>query len=519
MQIFRNLKVAIAALIIVAGMVGISFASASGPESTMVYFGCLHNGSLSSVQIGTPPKCPKGFRLINWNATGPQGVAGPSGSTGPAGASSNYPSISTSSYSIGFGTGALTIGTGLAWTTGQTVLIAADQSHYVIATVVSYDSATGVMNFSVGNTPGSVVGGGTFSSWTVNLSGPVGQAGYSGSDGTPGDSTVYKRTNNDIVLSTSVWNSVVVSTQNYFIVAISNQIEKISYNTGQVIDAPLTISTGNYNNGNVSRPYPINSISVSGNILWAETDNSIYEISISNWAVIGSPISAPVNPMHAGTCSGSFPIASDINGAYTTWDCGGSSAPYVYDSFIFEAISNTGVVVMSHTYSPALAVSVVTGTNNNVWLSFVSVNGCSNSGFGCTGAPSVIHLNSVTLELTTLNTGSGWSFPMDSYTYGPYLFVIGSNVFISKFDVWNEYDQTGAFIKTIGLNMGSPQCSIGNVEYFLHSYGVTAINTSSNGVHSQGLFQGGGQLISTPTGALWLLDTSGSLEQLVPVSF
>ncbi|MGE5117599.1 MAG: hypothetical protein ACM3N6_14025 [Betaproteobacteria bacterium] len=79
-----------APLLIGAALVGtivVSAATTTNPQ----YTGCLKNGTLSNVAVGTAPSasCPNGATVITWNQTGPQGpqgVQGPQGLQGPQGA-------------------------------------------------------------------------------------------------------------------------------------------------------------------------------------------------------------------------------------------------------------------------------------------------------------------------------------------------------------------------------------------------------------------------------------------------
>ena len=121
--------------------------------------------------------------------TGPTGVAGPTGPTGPTGTigpqGNLYATTSTTTLTIGTGTQNLTVGTGLSYTVGQPVTIAYSISYEMFGNVISYDSGTGAMSVDVT----SVIGTGTLSSWTVNISGiagPTGGTGPTGPTGTTG---------------------------------------------------------------------------------------------------------------------------------------------------------------------------------------------------------------------------------------------------------------------------------------------------------------------------------------------
>ena len=119
-------------------------------------------------------------------ATGATGISGFSGS-GATGATGNpgdrYSTTSSTSLTIASsGTISLTVGTGLAYSAAQSVIIANDGSNYMTGTVNSYNSGTGVMSVIITASAGS----GTFTSWSVNLAGAVGAVGATGAPGATG---------------------------------------------------------------------------------------------------------------------------------------------------------------------------------------------------------------------------------------------------------------------------------------------------------------------------------------------
>jgi collagen type VII alpha len=119
---------------------------------------------------------------------GTQGIQGPSGVNGSSGTSGlsgdKYRTTSSTSFTLGTST-TLTIGTGLAYTPAQDVIITYDVNNHQICTVVSYNPGTGVL---VIGPPVTVVGSGTYSSWIVNLNGAAGGDGSSGTSGVNGSS-------------------------------------------------------------------------------------------------------------------------------------------------------------------------------------------------------------------------------------------------------------------------------------------------------------------------------------------
>ena len=123
--------------------------------------------------------------------TGPVGQTGPQGSTGATGISGDrYSTTSSTSLTIATGSQSLTIGTGLAYSIGQNVIIAYDISNDMTGNVTSYTSGTGALVVSVATINGS----GTYSSWTVNLAGAVGAQGETGATGIQGPTGIQGAT-------------------------------------------------------------------------------------------------------------------------------------------------------------------------------------------------------------------------------------------------------------------------------------------------------------------------------------
>jgi hypothetical protein len=125
-------------------------------------------------------------------STGPQGATGPigaSGATGPTGATGAtglpgdiYSTTSVTTLVIGTGSKSLTVETDLAYSVGQAVIIAFDGSNSMTGVVTSYTSGTGALVVDVSSTNGS----GTYSNWSVNLSGIQGPLGSTGATGVAG---------------------------------------------------------------------------------------------------------------------------------------------------------------------------------------------------------------------------------------------------------------------------------------------------------------------------------------------
>ena len=121
---------------------------------------------------------------------GTSGTSGTSGTTGTSGTNGQpgdrYQTTSSTSFTLGTA-GTITVGTGLAYTTAQDVLIAHDINNHQVSVVTSYNPATGVLVFGA---PSEVIGSGTYSSWGVNLNGAAGGNGTNGTSGTSGSSGI-----------------------------------------------------------------------------------------------------------------------------------------------------------------------------------------------------------------------------------------------------------------------------------------------------------------------------------------
>ncbi len=118
-------------------------------------------------------------------ATGPEGATGigATGATGVAGvAGDKYTTSSSDTLTIALGSQSLTVGTGLALSIGQTIIIANSSSNKMEGTVTSYNSVTGALVANIT----SITGSGSFSSWAVSLSGAPGPAGATGVIGSTG---------------------------------------------------------------------------------------------------------------------------------------------------------------------------------------------------------------------------------------------------------------------------------------------------------------------------------------------
>ena len=148
-------------------------------------------GAAATISVGTVTTGSVGSSVTVTNS-GTSGAAvfdfsipvGATGATGPAGAAGDrYQTTSTSTLTIATsGTLNLTVGTGLSYSTNQTILVSYDVSNHMHAEITTYNSGTGAIVAEITDADGS----GTYSSWIVNLSGAVGAVGPAGTTGATG---------------------------------------------------------------------------------------------------------------------------------------------------------------------------------------------------------------------------------------------------------------------------------------------------------------------------------------------
>lgn len=163
----------------------------SGPVSSATIYGTAPNYildlTLEAGSIGPAGAAGQPGQTGATGATGATGPAGPGvaagGTTGQALVKASngsydttwatiqtgdkYLTTSTTSLTIDNNNKSLTVGTGLAYTPQQDIVIAYDASNHMHCLVVSYNSSTGALVADVQTHTGS----GTYSSWTVNVGG------------------------------------------------------------------------------------------------------------------------------------------------------------------------------------------------------------------------------------------------------------------------------------------------------------------------------------------------------------
>jgi hypothetical protein len=172
-----------------SGSSGADGLSVVGPDGSSGSSG--ENGSSgSSGESGSSGTSGESGSSGSSGFTGTAGSSGSSGSSGESGTSGAngdlYKTTSPTSHMLG-SPGTITVDTGLAYTTAQSIVITFDINNYQECEVINYDGTSGVLTFGV---PTRVVGapGIPYNSWTVNLDGASGGDGTSGTAGTSGTS-------------------------------------------------------------------------------------------------------------------------------------------------------------------------------------------------------------------------------------------------------------------------------------------------------------------------------------------
>lgn len=105
---------------------------------------------------------------------------GATGATGPVG--DRYSTTSTSNITIALGNVSLEVEANLAYTVGQDITVTYDFNNYMAGPIISYDINNGNLEFN----SITILGSGTYDSWTVNLDGSAGAEGATGATGPDG---------------------------------------------------------------------------------------------------------------------------------------------------------------------------------------------------------------------------------------------------------------------------------------------------------------------------------------------
>jgi hypothetical protein len=187
---------------------------------------------------------------------GTSGVNGTSGSNGSNGTSGlngdKYKTESFSDIELGL-PGIIIVGTGLAYTVGEYVIMAQTPLIYQEAPVINYDQLTGILEFG---TPTRVSGSGLVQYTQVNLTGrsgshgTSGSSGSSGSSGTTGSSGTSGVNGSNGTSGTSYTNLQKVISTNYTLVNADNEYTIFVDNGGSAltIEVPAGLMT-NFNVG------------------------------------------------------------------------------------------------------------------------------------------------------------------------------------------------------------------------------------------------------------------------------
>lgn len=165
------------------GPTGATGATGAAGTAATIAVGTVSTGdagsAVSITNSGTSSAAVFNFTIPRGN-TGSQGAVGNTGPQGPQGvAGDKYATTSTSAMSVSNGAKTLTVGTGLAYTPQQDIIIAHDSANHMHGVVTSYTSGTGALIADIATHTGS----GTYTSWTVNLSGGAGIEGPQGPAG------------------------------------------------------------------------------------------------------------------------------------------------------------------------------------------------------------------------------------------------------------------------------------------------------------------------------------------------
>lgn len=150
-----------------------SFVGPQGPQGIQ---GIQGEVGPQGIQGETGEQGPQGIQGIQ----GPQGIQGEAGLYGD-----KYATTSSTSFTLSNAgtTQSIIVETGLSYSTNQAIIVSYDINNHQHGEVDSYNSTTGELIFKKVAYEGS----GTYSSWSVNLSGAVGIQGPAGPTGPQGE--------------------------------------------------------------------------------------------------------------------------------------------------------------------------------------------------------------------------------------------------------------------------------------------------------------------------------------------
>ena len=203
--------------------------------------------------------------------SGPQGIQGDIGSDGDTGAAGDkYAALSSELESIPTShptNVSMDITTGRSYSVGQDVVIAHSDTQLFRATVVSYDSVSGLLNVNSINETGS----GTFDEWWINLyggaycPGPTGPAGIIGPSATGGEiPNVWQESSSETELNTGGW------------VELDGMTGTITIDTNVPVYAEMSVRVLSTNSSDMTGAFIVVINDVTGPVLYEQfSDNKI----------------------------------------------------------------------------------------------------------------------------------------------------------------------------------------------------------------------------------------------------
>jgi hypothetical protein len=311
-------------------------------------------------------------------ATGVQGstgITGPTGATGLTGATgSTYETVSSTSTVIGTGAKTITIGTGLAYTAGQTVMVANTASNFMTGIISSYNNITGVLVFTSSLTSGS----GTYTSWIVNLSGSIGASGVQGATGVTGATGVQGATGVGATGATGVQGATGLTGATGSAGVAGGSNTQIQFNDATAfggsanlifdkttnnltITGNIVVNTGAYY-GNGSGLSAIAGGNVTGQVGNALVAGTVYTNAQPNITSVGTLTSLTTsgNISAANVTASSYHIRSVATGISANGSTQGTATAITKEINIISTVASGAGIIL-----PAIAGAVVTITNTS----------------------------------------------------------------------------------------------------------------------------------------------------------
>jgi len=299
-----------------------------------------------------------------------------------------YYTTSTTSLAVSNGTKSLTVGTGLSYTTQQSIVVAYDPTHHMHGVVTSYNSSTGAMVVDIQQHTGS----GTYASWTVNVGGISSVAEWGTITGTLSSQT-------DLQSALDAKLSVTTAASTYAPLASPTFTGDPKAPTPATGDNDTSIATTAFvkNQGYVTSSYvastyypltnPSNFVipngttsiqvtggtvrSIDGSDNFVSLDGSALNFgngsTISGLSVTGTGITYADSTVQTTAGIGDAPSDSQTygrnNGAWTVVSGGSGSGTLTYSSpYIYDTVTASNITALDLT-SGSLNASTVTGGN------------------------------------------------------------------------------------------------------------------------------------------------------------